>query len=141
MILAGGDIVRSDSAGDGHFGAKRGTRTHRGVDYVCEKGELVHSPVSGVVSKLGYAYGDNLRWRYVEIIDDSKNRHRLFYCTPAVKVGDVVQVGGIIAEADDISERYEGQGMTPHVHVEVIDALGEYLNPEEWTDGAAETTV
>lgn len=125
-------VIRSDAAGDGHFGAKRGRRTHKGVDYVCKPGEFVYSPVSGVVSKLGYPYADNLRWRYVEIKDDDKNRHRLFYCRPAVVKSQIVSKGEVVAEADDVTERYPDQGMTAHVHYEIITAFGEYIDPEEF---------
>lgn len=125
-------VIRSDSAGDGRFGARRGSRTHRGVDYVCKPGELVYSPVSGVVSKLGFPYGDDLRWRYVEIRDDDKNRHRLFYCRPAVVKHQIVSKGEVVAEADDVTERYPNQGMTPHIHYELIDSMGEYIDPEEF---------
>lgn len=82
------------------------------------------------MSKLGYPYADDHSWRYVEITDDHGNRHRLFYCLPAVRVDQIVQEGDIVGEAQDISDRYPSSGMTAHVHYEVISQYGEYLNPE-----------
>jgi len=121
--------VRNDSAGEGHFGASRGGRKHNGIDFVCTPEDFCFSPVAGEVTKLGYPYGDDLRWRYVEITDDRGLRHRLFYVSPAVDVGDNVRVGDIVGEAQDISLRYPAQGMTPHVHYEVMDSSGEFLDP------------
>ena len=124
-------LIRSDEAGDGHFGAHRGDRTHKGIDYLCDPRCFVYSPVEGIVSKLGYPYSDDLSWRYVEITDDRRNRNRLFYVLPCVRLDQIVSEGEIIGEAQDISERYPGQGMTAHVHLEIIGPDGEYINPED----------
>ena len=124
-------LIRSDSAGDGAFGASRGMRTHNGVDYLCEPGKFTFSPVDGVVSKLGYCYTNDPKWRYVEVKDDRDNRHRLFYSLPLVSLDEMVTTGQIIGENQDISERYPGQGMRAHIHYEIIDVTGQYMNPEE----------
>ena len=123
-------VVRSDSAGDGHFQAPRGNRLHNGIDYLVEPGTLVYSPVSGVVTKLGYPYGDDLQWRYVEITSDDFERFRLFYTEPAVVVDQFVMIGEVVGEAQNIAERYPGQGMLAHIHLEVIDADGNFRDPE-----------
>lgn len=125
-------VVRNDAAGSGLYGASRGNRKHRGVDYLCRPGGLVFSPVAGVVSKLGYPYGDDLTWRYVQITDDHGNRHRVFYCLPLVNSGEMVLAGEVIGEAQDISTRYPGQGMQPHIHYELINEDGDYVNPEHF---------
>ena len=43
--------IRSDSYGDGHFGASRdgGARDHEGIDLVVVPGEVVYSPMDAVV--------------------------------------------------------------------------------------------
>ena len=127
-------VVRSDAAGDGHFGAPRGSRTHRGVDYVCRPGGFVFAPISGKVTKLGYPYAGDLYWRYVEVTDDLKYRHRLFYVLPLVQLDELVIEGQVIGEAQNISVRYPSvdRPMTPHVHYEIIGADGKYRNPEEF---------
>ena len=128
-------IIRSDAAGDGHFGAARGARTHRGVDYVCRPGYFVFSPISGKVTRLGYVYVNDPFWRYVEITDNRKYRHRLFYVLPLIQFGELVVQGQIIGEAQNISDRYPDAEypMIPHVHYELIDsASGQYLNPEDF---------
>jgi hypothetical protein len=37
--------VRSDGAGDGQFGAKRGARVHLGTDFLSEAGQGVVAPI------------------------------------------------------------------------------------------------
>ena len=123
--------IRHDKAGSGAYGAPRGSRTHCGIDYHCTPGEPVLSPVAGEVTKLGYPYGDDLTWRYVQITDEKGENHRLFYVEPAVALGQVVNGGEAIAIAQDISERYPDQGMLPHVHYEIKTAGGEFRNPEK----------
>ncbi len=69
-----------DAFGSGDFGASRdgGARTHNGQDYSAVPGSTVLSPVAGKVMKLGYPYGDDLSYRYVEIKDGENRRWRLF---------------------------------------------------------------
>ena len=38
--------IRSDSMGDGQFGAPRGDKTHRGIDYLTYEGQPILSPVA-----------------------------------------------------------------------------------------------
>ena len=121
--------IRSDPAGDGHYGAPRGARTHRGVDYQCTPGCAVLSPVQGTVTKLGFPYADDLQWRYVQILDKDNTRHRLFYVLPGIVLGLPVEADQPIGCAQDISRRYPHKGMLPHVHYECIDSIGEYINP------------
>ncbi|MEM6486231.1 MAG: hypothetical protein AAF662_14755 [Pseudomonadota bacterium] len=121
--------IRVDAAGDGHFGAPRGTRTHRGVDYLCRPKAPVASPVFGNVSKIGCCYADDLSWRYVEIITVNGNLHRIFYIKPTVVIGERIDLHYKIGYARDITERYPDTGMTPHLHYEIIDPNGKYLDP------------
>lgn len=122
--------IRNDPAGDGHFGAPRGGRPHRGIDYRCTPGMDVLSPVYGRVTKYGYCYADDLRWRYVQVTDMEGRKHRLFYVTPRAALGDQVTPVTMVGTAQDISQRYPGRQMRPHVHYEVIED-GDYINPEQ----------
>lgn len=121
--------IRSDSAGDGHYGAPRGSRTHRGIDFVCTPGSPVLSPVKGTVTKHGCPYGDDLSWQYIQVTDAGGLHHRIFYAKPLIDVGLPVDKDTQIALAQDITQRYPGQGMLPHVHYELMDSQGEYLEP------------
>lgn len=120
----------SDSKGSGHFGAPRGSRTHTGIDYAAWPGSYVHAKKPGKVTKLGYAYADDLGWRYVEVTDENSNRVRYFYVKPSVAMGDSIQKGDIIGLVQDLTLRY--RGITPHIHVEVKTPNNEYVNPEEY---------
>jgi len=120
----------TDAWGDGAFGARRGGHTHRGIDYACEPGVVILSPVAGVVTKHGYCYGDDLSYRYIQITSHVYRRHhRLFYVLPSLAVGNAVEVGEDIGEAQDISARYDAR-MVNHVHYE-IKMDGKYINPED----------
>lgn len=121
-------VVRNDSQGQGHFGAPRGSRIHKGVDYEVVPGEDIYAPCDGVVTKWGFCYANEFKWRYIQVTDPWGNRHRMFYVKPGYPPHRVVRAGDIIATAMDISEKYPG--MTPHIHYELITEGGEYIDPE-----------
>ena len=126
----------SDAWGSGIYGASRGDRTHRGVDYLCEPGDPIYSPVKGRVSKHGFPYkprpGDTITYRYVEITDYKGNKHRVFYIEPKIAVDLHIDTNTIIGIAQDIAAKYStpDKVMGNHVHSEVIDANGNYVDPE-----------
>ena len=117
--------TRSDAAGAGHFGAPRGNRKHKGQDYACLPATEILAPVPDgqvwSVSKLGYPYGDDLSYRYVEIRDLNDRRHRVFYVEPSVELHDMVTSKTVIGKAQDVTKRYpQYPAMTPHVHYEIM---------------------
>lgn len=126
--------MRNDAQGAGHYGAPRGSRTHRGVDYACPPGAGVLAVECGTVTKLGHTYADDLSYRYVEITDDLGCRARYFYVEPAVARGDYVMAGDVIGHAQDIAARYPDadRPMTNHVHFELINAAGNYTDPSAY---------
>lgn len=125
--------IRKDAAGSGEFGSSRdsGTRTHSGVDYISKPDSQVLTPVSGRISKLGYPYADDLSYRYVQITDEEGNAHRLFYVKPGkdLVIGQQVTQYDPIGTAQDVSRRYPDRGMTPHVHYEIKNNLGKFIDP------------
>jgi len=121
--------VRHDPAGSGYFGAPRGGRKHDGIDYACTPGGLVLSPVAGAVTKLGICYSDDHSYRYVEVTDAQGLRHRVMYVYPLAEDGARVEIHDPIGRAQDVSLRYPGKGMLPHVHYEVLDDKGGAVNP------------
>ena len=125
------ELRGTDPAGSGEYGASRGSRTHNGIDYTCVPGCEVLSPVDGVISKLGYPYADDLTWRYVQITDSDGLMHRLFYVEPNVGIGQKISLNMAIGIAQDITLRYPDKGMQPHIHLEVKDQAGDYIDPEE----------
>lgn len=124
-----------DAWGSGAFGASRGTRSHKGIDYCCYPDTAIESPVDGTVTKLGYPYSDDLSFRYVEVTDSNKYRHRLFYVAPLVVKGEEIIAGKIVGTAQDIAGRYRDESkpaMTNHVHYEILDTDKTPVNPEEF---------
>lgn len=116
--------------GCGHYGAPRGDRLHRGVDKVADVDEYIHTPIKGKVSKLGYCYSDDLSFRYVQITDANHFNHRFMYVYPLVEVNDMLDVGDIIGNCQDIAGKWGG-GMKNHIHYEIKKG-GEYYDPEEF---------
>ena len=113
----------ADAYGEGRFHATRdgGEREHEGVDYIATPGQPVEAPISGYVSKIGFAYPDDQTLRYIEI--DNPALHltaRVFYVDPNVAVGDAVAVGHPIGVAHSLQRRYP-LGITDHVHLEIAE--------------------
>ncbi|MCR5877152.1 M23 family metallopeptidase [Phenylobacterium sp. J367] len=112
-----------DAYGQGAFGARRdgGSRRHEGVDFVADAGQAVVAPISGYVTKIGYAYAGDADLKFVEITNPAlRYAARVFYVEPAVEVGDAVAVGRPIGEVYSLQDKYPG-GMTDHVHLEILD--------------------
>ena len=124
-----------DSQGAGYYGASRGSRKHNGIDFVAEAGERVCAFVGGTITKLGYAYSDDLSYRYIELVDASGMYCRYFYVEPLCNVGDIIANGETIGRAQDIAARY--QGITPHYHFEVFEGAKHYVNPYAYLSGDA----
>ncbi|MDZ4371033.1 MAG: peptidoglycan DD-metalloendopeptidase family protein [Phenylobacterium sp.] len=121
-----------DAYGFGHFGARRdgGSRRHSGVDYVANAGQTVASPISGYVTKIGYAYSGEQSLKFVEVTNPALQvAARVFYIDPKVEVGQAVAMGRPIGRAKSLQRKYPG-GMTDHVHLEIIDRRGERLDAQ-----------
>jgi murein DD-endopeptidase MepM/ murein hydrolase activator NlpD len=136
-MLIQSTLRKADDYGEGHFGASRGSRTHKGVDYAVEAGATVCSTVFGIVSKLGYPYSDDLSYRYIDIEDQQGFHHRYFYVKPDCKVGDKIRIGDAIGTCQDSAPRYNknGKTITNHVHYEVLkykDGKKDYQDPNKF---------
>lgn len=130
MILDEIILRGDDPTGHGHYGAKRGTRKHKGLDVVAKPGEPVKSPINGYISKIGWPYSGVNHIRYIDIKND-EFRHRLMYVGPidGLKVNDRVFFGDVIGHAQDVAGYWHKQSlkrnpkakktMKNHVHWEV----------------------
>jgi murein DD-endopeptidase MepM/ murein hydrolase activator NlpD len=120
----------SDAYGEGRFHARRdgGEREHEGVDYIAKAGQPVEAPISGFVTRVGFAYPDDQSLKYVEIENPAlKLTARVFYVDPEVAVGQSVAVGHEIGHAHSLQRRYP-LGITDHVHLELVDRRGRKLD-------------
>jgi len=120
---------KSDCFGQGHYGASRGSRKHNGEDHACTPESKVFSPVDGKITKLGYPYGDDLSFRYVQITTEIGYNVRVFYVEPDVEVGEFVTKDTIIGRSQKLGDRYPD--INEHVHLEVKDPQGKFINPED----------
>jgi murein DD-endopeptidase MepM/ murein hydrolase activator NlpD len=130
-----------DAYGDGEFGASRdgGSRRHEGVDFAARPGQPVRAPISGYVTKIGYAYPGDVALKFVEITNPAlKVAARVFYVNPGVDVGETVHIGRVIGAAHTLQRKYPG-GMTDHVHLELIDQRGRHFDAEHVLTARLET--
>lgn len=118
-----------DDFGEGVFGARRdgGSRAHEGVDYVASAGQAVHAPMSGYVTKIGYAYAGHTDLKFVEITNPALGyAARAFYVSPRVELGQTVRLGQPIGTVESLQGHYPG--ITDHVHLEILAPGGDRLN-------------
>lgn len=119
-----------DSYGSGAFGSVRdgGKRKHEGVDYVASPGQTAAAPISGEITRTGYAYKGDARLKFVEI-DNTETGYsaRVLYVAPTVAVGQQVAAGDTIGVVQDLAVKYPA-GITNHVHVEIRDPSGVTLD-------------
>ncbi len=121
-----------DAYGEGAFGASRdgGSRRHEGVDFIAEAGQAVVAPVSGYVTKIGHAYAGDNDLKFVEITNPAiRYAVRVFYVDPTVQVGDTIALGRAIGTAHSLQRKYP-DGMTDHVHLEVLGRGGRRVDAE-----------
>ena len=119
----GQEMRGHDAYGEGEFGASRdgGSRRHEGVDFKADAGQDVKAPISGYVTKIGYAYPGDRTLKFVEITNPAlRYAARVFYVNPQVEVGDSVAIGHTIGAAHSLQKKYP-RGMTNHVHLEILD--------------------
>lgn len=125
-----GQAVRGcDDFGCGAFGAERdaGERRHEGVDFDATAGQAVDAPLSGFVSRIGFAYPGDTRYKFVEIENPALHyAARVFYIDPTVHEGQAVHVGQPIGLDHSLEPRYPG--ITNHVHLEIERIGGRHLD-------------
>ncbi len=128
----GKGIRKSDSYGEGHFGASRGRRTHNGVDYIATVGQHVKAPLSGKVVKISRPYSsgiDALVLSGVQIVASDGTQCWVWYIQPSANiVGKVVKAGNIIGIVKTLKNRYT-RGITDHIHLRLHGRHGNKINP------------
>lgn len=122
-------IRGDDKHGSGHYGAPRGKRIHKGIDFACVPGTAIYPMYPGVVTKLGFPYAKHTDIRYVQVMDDKEINHRYFYVYPVVELNDWVDTDTVIGVTQEL---YMYPGITEHCHYEVQNKQGEYLDPRDF---------
>lgn len=131
------EVRGTDNHGSGHYGAPRGKRKHRGIDFVCVGGTYILSPIDGILTRIkGIVYSDRNKqeYNYVEVTDSNGVHCRCMYVEKwGITKGQQVKRGDILGVAEGIEFLYEG--ITPHIHFEVRIDRKTYLNPLEYLRG------
>ena len=128
-----------DDFGAGYFGAARGGgRKHNGIDFEAAPETVVFSLTDGKITKIGYPYGNDPSYRYVQVTHSSGDKLRYFYTIPVQDFGSFelareIKKGDPLGVVQNVSARYETEAkkMNNHVHLEIMRGL-EYLNPSDW---------
>lgn len=115
----GGPLRGNDNHGMGHFGAPRGSQTHKGGDYVGEPGQNVVAPIDGKVIRVARPYADDSRFSGL-LISGQHLYIKIFYIEPDLSlIGEWVFKGKtVIGTMQDIGKRYAG--IPPHVHLQAM---------------------
>lgn len=116
--------MRNDSQGQGHYGASRGSRRHRGVDLIVTKGQQIFAPFDGTITRKLQVYGSDPKYKGLEIQSEGDNTQKvkIFYCivNPDL-ISKKVTKGQVIATAQAINEKYSPK-MKNHIHVELWES-------------------
>jgi len=128
-----GGGIRSDPAGDGHFGASRGNRKHEGIDFLCTPGQVVRAIIPGKLV-MAYPYAGDVIFAGCRIWGKDW-MCKMFYFIPHDNLINMdVIAGEAIGIAQDISAKYGG-GMLPHIHCGLYKLNPTLLvNPENYLD-------
>ena len=128
MISPTGHGIRySDMHGRGDYGAPRGNKRHRGVDFIVSPpGQAVVAPCAGDVIRIKNPYANPVNGTFFKgiLIRASDYEYTLFYIEPLNEVLRTrVEKGQLLGYAQDISIKYPG--MIPHIHMQF-----DSINPE-----------
>lgn len=120
-------LVRQDAKGDGQFLSPRsGRRRHRGIDLVAPLQSPVRAIRSGRVVKVRMHHGLG---RYVEL--EHRQGLHSFYAhlsMSTVRVGDRVRQGEVIGAVGKTGNA-RSHWIIPHLHLEVVSARGDLVDP------------
>ena len=112
--------MRNDFQGLGHYGAKRGSRIHRGLDLLCLPDLPIYADTDLEFVRIAKPYigFDGGLWR------NGNKEVKIFYCVP-IRDKKRFKKGDVIAYCQNVAS---GLLMMPHIHVEIFKD-GERINP------------
>uniref|UniRef100_A0A3P8UNM4 Bardet-Biedl syndrome 1 n=1 Tax=Cynoglossus semilaevis TaxID=244447 RepID=A0A3P8UNM4_CYNSE len=124
---ANNDRRMSDTWGQGHYGARRGGRDHKGLDIRCSDGSVVYAPFDVTLNGALTVYTDPKKAAINSGINLAGEGlcFKLFYVRPDRTSGTVTK-GNRIGVMLPMQSVYPG--ITSHVHVQMCDKS----NPTEY---------
>ncbi|XP_019206887.1 leukocyte cell-derived chemotaxin-2-like [Oreochromis niloticus] len=126
-----------DNWGQGHYGASRGGRLHKGVDINCSDGSAVLAPFDVTIKGSLIVYNDPNK----KAIDEGINLSgeglcfKLFYVKP-IKTSGTVNKGEKIGTMLPMQSVYPG--ITSHIHVQMCNRS---VDPTEYFSDLCQTHV
>ena len=120
-------VIRQDAKGDGRFLSPRsGRRRHRGLDLIADLKSPVYAIRSGRVVKVAMHHGLG---RYVEL-EHGGGLHSLYahLSSSTVRPGRRVRQGDVIGTVGKTGNA-RSWWITPHLHLELVSARGELVDP------------
>ncbi|XP_042363960.1 leukocyte cell derived chemotaxin 2, tandem duplicate 1 [Plectropomus leopardus] len=110
----------SDKWGQGHYGARRGDRVHKGLDIVCQDGSVVYAPFDVTLNGKVIVYTDPKKKAINNGINLSGENlcFKLFYVKPD-------QTSGTVKKGERLGVMLPMQsvypGITSHIHVQMCN--------------------
>lgn len=113
-----GKGIRSDAAGDGNYGARRGDRVHNGVDYLCDEGQDIVAPFNMRILRVANPNAttplSGIKWAY------GRSEGKMFYFKPdPTLINKNVSEGQVIGKAQSCSFHYGDPKMQDHIHFQI----------------------
>jgi RHS repeat-associated protein len=136
----GTQIREQDGHGDGHYGAPRGSRKHKGIDLVTTVGQDIISPTDG---KARNFVGSTSGKPMIDIFPSDKSLNiqqiRMLYVNmpsnrKAYQKYDVQRGKTVVGTAASMVDLGYSSGMTPHVHIQVKQN-NKWVNPTSFFFG------
>lgn len=127
--ITGSFNIRSDSFGDGAYGARRKkwdaklgkhvSYRHEGIDLVAVPSEIGVAPIDDfVMNRIVYPYQGDFDFKGVAFSTPWCSG-KILYLNPFNDLmGQTLKIGHDIGIIQDISQKY-GSGMVPHVHFQI----------------------
>jgi RHS repeat-associated protein len=130
--------IRNDSQGQGHYGASRGSRIHKGVDFSTVVGQDIYAPIDGkVVYATGKSKGARIDFYPTNPSAAGFDMIRMLYVDRPAGVNAWgtanVQAGAAIGIAADLQTRGYSSSVTPHIHLQIQRGTTSSGNPN-WID-------
>jgi murein DD-endopeptidase MepM/ murein hydrolase activator NlpD len=140
-------VIRTDTGGDGHFGAHRTDHIHQGVDLKCNVGQPIYAPIDGEITKIGRVSTKH-SLRFIEItgnlvVEDINSKYvshkrciiRLLYVIPGhdISKGKNVKAGDCLGSSADLHTK-DAKG-----HQAYPNNVGQHLHVEIYTGGKKDT--
>jgi hypothetical protein len=114
--------IRNDPQGGGYYDAPRGSRRHKGIDFLCVPGQDITCPIEyGTIIRVAYPYSSDLSYKGL-VIENDLITIRLYYCTLfETLLNKRVERHQPIAKAQNIASKYRPYPkdceMKPHIHL------------------------